>query len=170
MYLLSLVFFLQPPKPNHPVGSASSRLPWLAAPPPPSIPTHVLLFFGDVSPNTHPHLNQSTLVLPSACYYTATSSTAPVRSHPRSRRRSLSWLARCARRRLALSTWSTTKRNQEMTVRGEADSRDPPRSLHFASRCLVITSQKILPPNCLTTRSHAIVNVVNKRENYTTSG
>ena len=36
MYLLSLVFFfLQPPKPNHPVGSACSRLPWLAAPPPP---------------------------------------------------------------------------------------------------------------------------------------
>ena len=36
VYLLSLVFFfLQSPKPNHPVGSACSRLPWLAAPPPP---------------------------------------------------------------------------------------------------------------------------------------
>ena len=56
-----------------------------------------------------------------------------------------------------------------MTVREEDDSRDPPGSLHFASRCLIITSQKILPPNCLTTRFHAIVNVVNKQENYTTT-
>ena len=110
------------------------------------------------------------LVLPSTYHYTAASSTAAIRSRPRPRHRSLPWFARCARRRLALSTWSTTKRNQEMTVRGEADSRDPPGSLHFASRCLVITSQKILPPNCSTTRSHAIVNVVNKQENYTTSG
>ena len=82
------------------------------------------------------------LVLPSTCHYTAASSMAAVRSRPRPCRRSPPWLARCARRRLALSTWSTTKRNQEMTVRGEADSRDPPGSLHFASRCLVITSQK----------------------------
>ena len=36
---------------------------WLV---PPSIPPHVLLFSGDVSPNTHPHPNQSTLVLPSS--------------------------------------------------------------------------------------------------------
>jgi hypothetical protein len=82
------------------------------------------------------------LVLPSACHYTATSSTAPVRSRPRPRRRSPPWFARCARRHLPLSTWSTTERNQEMTVRGQADSRDPPGSLHYASRCLVITSQK----------------------------
>ena len=28
----------------------------------------------------------------------------------------------------------------------------------------LLQAKKILPPNCLTTRSHAIVNVVNKRE------
>ena len=83
------------------------------------------------------------LVLPSTCHYTVASFMAAVRSRPRPRRHSPPWFACCARRRLALSTWSTTKRNQEMTVRGEADSRDPPGSLHFASRCLVITSQKI---------------------------
>ena len=111
------------------------------------------------------------LVLPSTCHYTAASSTAAVRSRPRPCLHSIPLFARCARCRLALSTWSTTKRNQEMTVRGEADSRGPPGSLHYASRCLIIsTSQKILPPNCLTTRFEAIVNVVNKRENYTTSG
>ena len=63
------------------------------------------------------------LVLPSTCHYTAAPSTAVVRSRPRPRRRSPPWFARCARRHLAFSTWSTTKRNQEMTVRGEADSR-----------------------------------------------
>ena len=46
---------------------------------PPSIPPHVLLFSSDVSPNTHPHLNQSTLVLPSAYDWTGASSTIPVR-------------------------------------------------------------------------------------------
>ena len=34
----------------------------------------------------------------------------------------------------------------------------------------LLQAKTILPPNCLTTRFHAIVNVVNKRENYTTSG
>lgn len=145
MYLLCLVFFfLQPHKPNHPVGSACSRLPWLVAPPPPyrttlqrwpvppSIPPHVLLFSSDVSPNTHPCPNQSTLVLPSACDWTGASSTAPVRSV-----RGLAVVLRLAalvhspcavRRPLALSTSSTTERNKEMTVRGEDDSRDPPAS------------------------------------------
>ena len=158
MYLLSLVFFLQPPKPNHPVGSACSRLPWLAAPPPPyrtlqrwlvppSIPPHVLLFSGDVSPNTHPHPNQSTLVLPSACDWTDASSTAPIHSI-----RGLAVVLRFAalvcspwavRRPLALSTSSTTERNKEMTVRGEDDSREPPASWQYASKCLYITSPKI---------------------------
>ena len=82
------------------------------------------------------------LILPSTYHYTAASSMAAVRSRPRPCCRFPPWLARCARRRLVLSTWSTTKRNQEMTVRGEADSRDPPGSLHYTSRCLVITSQK----------------------------
>ena len=49
-------------------------------PVPPSIPPHVLLFSGDVSPNRHPRPNQSTLVLPSTCDWTGASSTAPVRS------------------------------------------------------------------------------------------
>ena len=82
------------------------------------------------------------LVLPSTCDYTAASSMAVVRSRPRPCRCSPPWLARCARRHLVFSTWSTTKRNQEMTVHGEANSRDPQGSLHLASRCLVITSQK----------------------------
>ena len=49
-------------------------------PVPLSIPPHVLLFSSDVSPNTHPRPNQSTLVLPSTCDWTGASSTAPVRS------------------------------------------------------------------------------------------
>ena len=159
MYLLSLIFFfLQSPKLNHPVGSACSRLPWLAAPPPPyrtlqcwpvppSIPPHILLFFGNVSPNTHPRPNQSTLVLPSACDWTGTSSTAPVGSI-----RGLIVILRLAalvrspcavRRPLALSASSTTERNKEMTVRGEDDSRDPPASWQYASKCLYSTSPKI---------------------------
>ena len=116
-------------------------------PVPPSIPPHVLLFSGDVSPNTHPHPNQSTLVLPSACDWTGASSTAPVRSV-----RGLAVVLRLAalvrspcavRRPLALSTSSTTERNKEMTVRGEDDSRDPPASWQYASKCLYITSPKI---------------------------
>ena len=39
-----------------------------------------MLFSSDVSPNTHPRPNQSTLGLPSACDWTGASSTAPVRS------------------------------------------------------------------------------------------
>ena len=160
MYLLSLVFFfLQPPKPNHPVGSACSRLPWLAAPPPPYCmypptlaspslysPTRPVIL-RHVSPNTHPHPNKSTLVLPSACDWTGASSTAPIRSV-----RGLAIVLRLAalvrspcavRRPLALSTSSTTERNKEMTVRGEDDSRDPPASWQYASKCLYSTSPKI---------------------------
>ena len=101
-------------------------------PVPPSIPPHVLLLSGDVSPNMHPHPNQSTLVLPFACDWTGASSTAPVRSV-----RGLAVVLRLAalvhslcmvRRPLALSTLSTTERNKEKTVRGENDSRDPPAS------------------------------------------
>ena len=49
-------------------------------PVPPSIPPHVLLFSDDVIPTTHPHPNQSTLVLPSTCDWTDASSTAHVSS------------------------------------------------------------------------------------------
>lgn len=160
MYLLSLVFFfLQPPKPNHRVGSACSRLPWLAAPPPPyrtypptlasspSIPPHVLLFSGDISPNTHPCPNQSILILPSACDWTGASSTAPVRSvwglTVVLRLAALVCSPCAVRCPLALSTSSTTERNKEMTVRGEDDSRDPPASWQYASKCLYSKSPKI---------------------------
>ena len=57
-----------------------------------------------------------------------------------------------------------------MTVCGEHDSRDPPASWQYASKCLIITSTKKVPPNGWTSGAHAIVNVVNKRENYTMSG
>ena len=114
---------------------------------PPSIPPHVLLFSGNVSPNMHPRPNQSTLVLPSACDWTGASSTAPLRSV-----RGLTVVLRLAAlvrspcavcRPLALSTSSTTERNKEMTVRGEDESRDPPASWKYASKCLYITSPKI---------------------------
>ena len=116
-------------------------------PVPPSIPPHVLLFSSDVSPNTHPRLNQSTLVLPSAYDWTDASSTAPIRSV-----RGLAVVLRLATlvrspcavlRPLALSTSSTTERNKEMTIRGEDDSRDPPASWQYASKCLYITSPKM---------------------------
>ena len=116
-------------------------------PVPPSIPPHVLLFSGDVSPNTHRCPNQSTLVLPSACDWTGASSTAPVRSI-----RGLAVVLRLAalvrspcavRHALALSTSSTTERNKEMTICGKDDSRDPPASWQYASKCLYITSPKI---------------------------
>ena len=115
-------------------------------PVPPSIPPHVLLFSGDVSPNTHPHPNQSTLVLPSACDWTDTSSTAPVHSV-----RGLAIVLRLAAlvrspcavcRPLALSTSSTTERNKGMTVRGEDDSRDPPASWQYVSKCSIVQAQK----------------------------
>ena len=159
MHLLSLVFFLQPPKLNHPSGpptpashgwlrlhrpTVHTLQRWLV---PPSIPPHVLLFSGDVSPNTHPCPNQSTIVLPSTRDWTGASSTALVRSL-----RGLAVVLRLAalvrspcavRRPLALSTSSTTERNKEMTVRGEDDSRDPPASWQYASKCLYSTSPKI---------------------------
>ena len=159
MYVLSLVFFLEPPKPNYPVGSACSCLPWLAAPPlpyrtyPPTLASPSLysptrpVILRRRQPHMHPCPNQSTLVLPSACDWTGASSMAPVRSV-----RGLAVILRltalvcspCAVcRPLALSTSSTTERNKEMTVRGEDDSRDPPASWQCASKCLYSTSPKI---------------------------
>ena len=156
MYLLSLVFFfLQPPKPNHPVGSACSRLPWLAAPPPPYhtyppmlaspslySPTRPVILRRrqpqhapapePVNPRTPLRLRLDRRIFNGSCSF---------RLRPR-----LAALVRppCAvRRPLALSTSSTTERNKEMTVRGEDDSRDPPASWQYASKCLYITSPKI---------------------------
>ena len=110
------------------------------------------------------------LVLPSTCHYTAASSMAAVRSRPRPCRRSPPWLARCARRRLVLSTWSTTKRNQEMLYVERLTVGTHQGHCISQAGASLLQAKKILPPNCLTTRFHAIVNVVNKRENYTTSG
>ena len=116
-------------------------------PVPPSIPPHLLLFSGNVSPNTHPRLNQSTLVISSACDWTSVSSTAPVRSVQGLavvlRLADLVHLACAVHCPLALSTSSTTERSKEMTVGGEDDSRDPPASWQYASKCLYITSPKI---------------------------
>ena len=116
-------------------------------PVPPYIPPHVLLFSGDVSPNTHPCPNQSTLILPSACDWTDASSTAHVCSVQGLvvvlRLAALVRSPSAGRRLLALSTSSTTERNKEMTVRGEDDSRDPPASWQYAIKCLYITSPKI---------------------------
>ena len=158
MYLLSLVFFLQPPKPNHPVGSACSRLPWLAAPPPPYrtypptlaspslyYPTRPVILWRcqpqhapapePVNPRTPLRLRLDRRIFNGSCSF---------RPRPRRRLR-LAALVRspCAvRRPLALSTSSTTERNKEMIVRGEDDSRDPLACWQNASKCLVITSPK----------------------------
>ena len=157
MYLLSLVFFLQPPKPNHPVGSACSRIPWLAAPPPPYhtypptlaspslySPTRPVILRRrqpqhapapePVNPRTPLRLRLDRHIFNGSCSF-----------RPRPRRRpppcGLGSLAvRCP---LALSTSSTIERNKEMTVRGEDDSRDPPASWQYASKCLYSTSPKI---------------------------
>lgn len=160
MYLLSLVFFfLQPPKPNHPVGSACSRLPWLAAPPPPYrtypptlaspslySPTRPVILRRrqpqhapapePVNPRTPLRLRLDRRIFHGSCSFhrglaVVLRLAALVRSP-------------CAvRRPLALSTSSTTERNKEMTVRGEDDSRDPPASWQYASKCLYSTSPKI---------------------------
>ena len=110
------------------------------------------------------------LVLPSTCHYTAASFMAAVRSRPRPCRCSPPWLARCARRRLAcqhgqqprgIRRWLYMERLTVGTHQGHCISQ---------AGASLLQAKKILPPNCLTTRSHAIVNVVNKRVNYTTSG
>ena len=157
MYLLSRVFFfLQSPKPNHSVGTACSHLPWLAAPPPPYRTYPPMLASPSLYSPTRPVILRRrqpqhapapepvNLRTPSACDWTGASSTAPVRSV-----RGLAVVLRLValvhspctvRRPLALSTSSTTKRNKEITVCGEDDSRDPPALWQYASKCLVIIS------------------------------
>ena len=158
MYLLSLVFFLKPPKPNHPVSSVCSRLPWLAAPPPPYRTYPPTLASPSLYSPTRPVILQRRQLqhapapepvnprTPPACDWTGASSTAPVRSvrgHAVVLRLAALVRSPCVvRRHLALSTSSTTERNKEMTVRGEDDSRDPPASWQYASKCLVSISPK----------------------------
>ena len=157
----SISCLLLPPaaQTNHPVGSAYSRLPWLAAPPPPYRTYPPTLASASLYSPTRPVILRRrqpqhapapepvTLVLASACDWTGASSAAPIRSV-----RGLAVVLRLAalvrspcavRRPLALSTSSTTERNKEMTVRGEDDSRDPPASWQYASKCLYSTSPKI---------------------------
>ena len=156
-------------------GCASAALPYppMLATPSHYSPTHHVIL-RRLSPNTHPHPNQSTVVLPSACDRTGASSTAPVRSV-----RGLTVVLHLAAlvhspcavcRPLALSTSPTTERNKEMTVRGEDDSWDPPASWQYASKCLYITSPKIWFLLMVASGAHPLVKVANKRENYTTSG
>ena len=154
MYLLSLVFFLQPPKPNHPVGSACSRLPWLVAPPPPyrtlkcwpvhpSLPPHVMLFSGNVSPNTHLHPNQSTLVLPSLRLDRRIfHGSCPFR--PRPRCRPPPWFARHARCAALLRC----QRCQGTTSirRGLYVERLTTRSTAAARKCILIMRKIMIPP------------------------
>ena len=73
-------------------------------------------------PTLHP--NKSTLVLPSACFFPRTGSLSP-----RSRRRPPPW---CSRRGAAVSRsqhGQQNQRNRETTVRREADSPGPTRSM-----------------------------------------
>ena len=137
--------------------AACSRLPWMAAPPPPYrtypptlaspslySPTRPVILRRrqpqhapapePVNPRTPLRLRLDWRIFHGSCLF-----------RPRPRRRpppsGLGSLA--VRRPLALSTSSTTERNKEMTVRGEDDSRDPPASWQYASKCLYITSPKI---------------------------
>src|SRR5215216_2538427 len=73
------------------------------------------------------------------------------------------------RRPLALSTWSTNKRNRERTVCGEDDSRSPPCPWPYARKFLIfcyiysivsVWKNKMLSPSgFLTSRTHDIVSV-----------
>ena len=157
MYLLSLVFFfLQPPKPNHPVGSACSWLTWLAAPPPPYrtypptlaspslySPTHPVILRRrqpqhapapePVNPRTPLHLQLDRRIFNGSCSF---------RSRPRRRPPPCGLGSLAVRRPHALSTSSTTERNKEMTVRGEDDIRDPPASCSTQTTASIVQAQK----------------------------
>ena len=165
-----------------------------SAPPAPASHGWLRLYHPTVPSN----VGQSVPLFPlTSCYSPATS--APTRTHTRTSQPSysplpatgpahLQWLlfvpseaspsssalvhSPCmVFRPLALSTSSTTEMNKEMTVHGEDDSRDPPASWQYASKCLYSTSPKIwFLLIGWTSGAHAIVNIVNKRENYTTSG
>ena len=110
------------------------------------------------------------LVLPSTCHYTAASSMVAIRSRLRPCRRSPPWFARCAaavwrckhgQQPRGIRRWLYVERLTVGTHQGHCISQ---------AGASLLQAKKILPPNCLTTRIHAIVSVVNKRENYTTSG
>ena len=81
------------------------------------------------------------LVLPSTCQYTTASSTTVVPSYSRPHRRSLPWFARCARRRLRCQH-GQEPRGIRKWLYVERLTVGTHQALHFASRCLVITSQK----------------------------
>ena len=156
MYLLSLVFFLQPPKPNrrlrllpHPMaGCPSAALPYPPTLASPSLysPTRPVILRRrqpqhapapePVNPRTPLRLRLDRRIFNGSCSF---------RLRPRVVLRLAALVhSPCAvRRPLALSTSSTTERNKEMTVRGEDDSRDPPVSWQYASKCLYSTSPKI---------------------------
>ena len=125
MLFQSLIFLPQPPKPapsEPPAPTSHGRLCCRAGltAPPYSHP-------WPVYPSTHPHL----LLFSGDDSRTSQPSYFPPRGQP----------LRC--HPPVFSIWSTTERNKEMTVHGEDDSRDPPASWQYASKCLYITSPKI---------------------------
>ena len=156
MYLLSLVFFfLQPPKPNHPVGSACSRLPWLAAPLPPYRTYPPMLASPSLYSPTRPvilrrrqpqHAPVPELVNPRTPLrlrldrriFNGSYSFRP-RPHHRPPPCGLGLLTV----RGAPPSCVVNVVNKDMTVRGEDDSRDPPASWQYARKCLYSTSPKI---------------------------
>ena len=73
-------------------------------------------------PTLHP--NKSTLVLPSACVFPCSSSFGP-----RSRCRPPLWCSRCGAAVCRSQHGQQNKRNRETTVRREADSPGPTRSM-----------------------------------------
>ena len=159
MYLLSLVFFLQPPKPNHPVGSACSRLPWLAAPPPPYrtypptlaspylySPTRPVILRRrqpQHAPAPEP-VNPRTPLCPrlDRCIFNDSCSFR-LRPHPRPPPCGLGSLAVRGAPPSCIVNVVNNREEQEMTVHGEDDSRDPPASWQYTSKCLYSTSPKI---------------------------
>ena len=139
------LFFLEPPKPNQ---CRRDRL----------LPPHGWLCCRTcIVATSHP---KTLCIFPGSCSFlseASPSSSALVRSP---------W--RCPS---VLSTWLTTERNKEMTVHGEDDSRDPPGSWQWASKCLLYYKKKRVPPDgFLTSGSHATITIVNKRDNCTGSG
>ena len=160
-YLLSYSYSSRPNQttPSAPPAPASSHLPWLAAPPPPYHMYPPMLASPSLYSPTRPvilrrrqprHAPVPELVNPHTPLHQRLdrrifNSSYSYRPRPRLVL-CLAALVRssCAvRRPLALSTSSTTKRDKEMTVRQEDDSRDPPASWQYASKCLYSTIPKI---------------------------
>ena len=155
LLLLSLVFFfLQSPKPNHPIGSACSRLPWPAVlPHRPHRPTLLHCWPGHSS--THPHL----LLFSGDGSRTSKPSYSPPHGQPLP---SLPWLrvvpflgfavVHChGALGAALSTWSMDDIHRTWTVHGKAGSWVHGRTQGSAS---ILRAKKMIRP--LTAGTHQL--------------